>query len=60
MELSEREIDILHAVGLLHDLAKIGISLEVLDKPGISTPEEPTHSGTRTYRRANSKPDSRI
>lgn len=43
MELSEREIDILHAVGLLHDLGKIGISLEVWDKPGISTPEEPTH-----------------
>ena len=43
MNLPEKEIDILRAGGLLHDVGKIGISLEVLDKPGVLTPEERLH-----------------
>ncbi|MBS1841206.1 MAG: HD domain-containing protein [Acidobacteria bacterium] len=43
MGLPQREIDILHAGGLLHDVGKIGISLQVLDKPGSLTPEERLH-----------------
>jgi len=40
MGLSEDEVDVLHAGGLLHDVGKIGVSLEVLDKPGPLTPDE--------------------
>ncbi len=32
--LSDNELDILHRGGLLHDLGKIGVSLQVLDHPG--------------------------
>ena len=34
LELSDKELDILHRGGLLHDLGKIGVSLRVLDHPG--------------------------
>ena len=34
LELSDKEMDILHRGGLLHDLGKIGVSLRVLDHPG--------------------------
>jgi putative nucleotidyltransferase with HDIG domain len=38
--LSGKEIDILHAGGLLHDIGKIGIPGALLDKPGQLTEEE--------------------
>ena len=34
LELSDKEMDVLHRGGLLHDLGKIGVSLRVLDHPG--------------------------
>ncbi len=34
LELSDKELDILHRGGLLHDIGKIGVSLHVLDYPG--------------------------
>jgi putative nucleotidyltransferase with HDIG domain len=40
MGLSQEEIDDLHRGGLLHDIGKIGISPEILDKPGKLTDEE--------------------
>jgi putative nucleotidyltransferase with HDIG domain len=40
MGLQGREIDILHAGGLLHDIGKIGVPSEVLDKPGALTDDE--------------------
>jgi putative nucleotidyltransferase with HDIG domain len=38
--LTGREIDILHAGGLLHDIGKIGVPGALLDKPGQLTEEE--------------------
>jgi putative nucleotidyltransferase with HDIG domain len=38
--LSEKDLDTLHAGGLLHDVGKIGTPLHLLDKPGPLTPEE--------------------
>jgi putative nucleotidyltransferase with HDIG domain len=37
---SQEEIDILHRGGLLHDLGKIGVPAEILDKPGKLSDEE--------------------
>ena len=34
LELSDKELDVLHRGGLLHDLGKIGVSLRVLDHAG--------------------------
>ena len=34
LELSDKELDVLHRGGLLHDLGKIGVNQRVLDHPG--------------------------
>ena len=38
--LTQEELDNLHRAGLLHDIGKIGIPAEVIDKPGGLTDEE--------------------
>ena len=38
--LSKQELDTLHRGGLLHDLGKIGVPAEILDKPGKLNEEE--------------------
>ncbi|MGB3863939.1 MAG: HD domain-containing phosphohydrolase [Candidatus Aminicenantaceae bacterium] len=38
--LSPEDLDILHRGGLLHDIGKIGVAYDVLDKPGKLNPEE--------------------
>jgi putative nucleotidyltransferase with HDIG domain len=38
--LSQKELDVLHRGGLLHDIGKIGIPAEILDKMGRLTVEE--------------------
>ena len=38
--LSDDELDRLHWAGLLHDIGKIGVSAEILNKPGLLTSEE--------------------
>ena len=40
MGLNNHEYDNLHRAALLHDIGKIGISVELLDKPGKLNPEE--------------------
>ncbi len=40
MDFSEKEMEILHRGGLLHDIGKLGIPNEILDKSGKLTPEE--------------------
>ncbi len=40
MGLSAKELDILHRGGLLHDIGKLGIPNEILDKADSLTPEE--------------------
>lgn len=40
MHLSDKEIDVIHKGGLLHDIGKIGISEDILLKPGKLTNEE--------------------
>jgi len=43
MGLSERECDLLHRGGLLHDVGKIGVPAEVLDKAGPLSDEDFAH-----------------
>lgn len=40
MNLSSRELQIMHRGGLLHDIGKIGTPPEILDKPGTLEPRE--------------------
>ena len=40
MDLPAEQIDVLHRGGLLHDIGKIGVPADILDKPGALTPEE--------------------
>lgn len=40
MDLSEKEIEAVRLGGILHDIGKIGIPLEVLNKPGQLNPHE--------------------
>jgi putative nucleotidyltransferase with HDIG domain len=40
LKLSQEEIDTLHRGGLLHDIGKLGIPPEILDKPGKLTARE--------------------
>jgi putative nucleotidyltransferase with HDIG domain len=40
MGLPPRELDIMRRGGLVHDIGKIGVSAEILDKPGKLTDEE--------------------
>jgi HD-GYP domain-containing protein (c-di-GMP phosphodiesterase class II) len=40
MKLSQKDLDDLHRAGLLHDIGKLGIPPEILDKPGKLTEEE--------------------
>lgn len=40
MKLSQKDLDDLHRAGLLHDIGKLGIPAEILDKPGKLTEEE--------------------
>ena len=43
LQLSEAELDVLRFGALLHDIGKIGVSDDVLRKPGPLTPEEFEH-----------------
>lgn len=40
MNLSPKELDLLNNAAVLHDIGKIGIQDEILNKPGALTPEE--------------------
>ncbi|MCP4546263.1 MAG: HD domain-containing protein [bacterium] len=40
LELADEDMDLLHRASLLHDIGKLGIKLEILDKPGKLTDEE--------------------
>lgn len=40
LKLTSHEMDILHRGGLLHDVGKLGVSHEILDKPGALDQEE--------------------
>jgi putative nucleotidyltransferase with HDIG domain len=38
--LNEKQVDLIRRAGLLHDIGKLGISMEILTKPGKLTPDE--------------------
>ena len=38
--LNEKQVDLVRRAGLLHDIGKLGISMEILTKPGKLTPDE--------------------
>ena len=40
LQMTTRELEILQDAGALHDIGKIGVSKEILNKPGSLTPEE--------------------
>jgi putative nucleotidyltransferase with HDIG domain len=40
MKLSHEDIDDLNRGGLLHDIGKLGVPIDILDKPGKLTSEE--------------------
>ena len=46
LQLTEQDLSRLELAGLLHDIGKIGVSEEVLHKPGRLTPEEYEHIKT--------------
>jgi putative nucleotidyltransferase with HDIG domain len=43
MGLSSRDLQVMHRGGLLHDIGKIGVSPQILDKPGKLDAEEMRH-----------------
>jgi putative nucleotidyltransferase with HDIG domain len=43
MDLSDEEVELVRLAGRLHDLGKIGVREEVLNKPGSLTPDEYDH-----------------
>ena len=38
--LDDKQLESIHRCGLLHDIGKLGVPVEILDKPGRLTPEE--------------------
>jgi diguanylate cyclase (GGDEF)-like protein/putative nucleotidyltransferase with HDIG domain len=40
MGLNDKQIDLIRKAGLLHDIGKLGISMDILTKPGKLTPDE--------------------
>jgi putative nucleotidyltransferase with HDIG domain len=38
--LDDRQLESIHRCGLLHDIGKLGVPVEILDKPGRLTPDE--------------------
>ena len=40
LELSQEEMEALHRGGLLHDIGKLGVPAQILDKPGMLSKEE--------------------
>ncbi len=40
MGLNEKQVELIRKGGLLHDIGKLGVAMEILSKPGKLTPEE--------------------
>jgi diguanylate cyclase (GGDEF)-like protein/putative nucleotidyltransferase with HDIG domain len=40
MGLNPKQVRLIHKAGLLHDIGKLGVSMEILKKPGKLTPDE--------------------